>query len=426
VTDARRAVRLAGLRAAGRVLLGLDSASRIAQQPPLSRVRERRLGGGGRLRLLLIRPDHLGDVLLAAPTGHLLAEALPHAQIDWLVGEWSAEVVRRSGQRGDILTCEFPAFTRRPKRSPIEPYALLWSEARLLRSRHYDAALVLRPDHWWGALLAALARIPRRFGFDIPECRPFLTDTLPIPTGHALTASQDLGLLAARRLGSSTLEDGRRMPAYLDPTFAVTDVERQRAALSRSHADDAPVIAIHPGAGAVLKNWPIARWAAVASALQERTGAHVVLTGGPAERDLATEIAAQLPTPPVMLAGDTSLGELAAVFAGCDLVLGGDSGPLHLAAAVGTPTLRVYGPTSTAIFGPWGPPADHRALVAGLSCQPCAYLTSPPCGATREPACLRAVTVDEVVGTARAMIHSRASSPLSVVRSALTADTQLC
>lgn len=393
---ARRFVRLAGLRVLGRLL---------GSGRPL------RLGEGAPRRLLLIRPDHVGDVLLAAPTARLLADALPGARIDWLVGPWTAEVIRRSGHTGDIVTCVFPGFTRGRKRSPIEPYQVLWREAARLRSRRYDAALILRPDHWWGALLAALAGIPRRFGFDVAECRPFLTGVMPAPTGHALAASQDLGRLAAHQLGSGPERGVLPARPYLDPVFAVTDDERQHAerVIHNASGGTGPTIAIHPGTGAAVKNWPASRWAAVTSRLQAEARASIILTGGSGEVALAADIAGRLPRPALVLAGQTTLGELAAIFEQADLVLGGDSGPLHIAAAVGTPTLRIYGPTSTAIFGPWGDPDRQRALVAGLACQPCGELIAPPCGATRDPACLQAITVDQVVTAALELLAATTS-----------------
>jgi len=409
---------MAGLRVVG-------AALRLAEG-----ARRRRIGEAGRwtgrprgaIRLLLIRPDHIGDVLLAAPAGRLLQAARPGVEIDWMVGPWSADVVRRSGHTGRVHICEFPGFTRRPKRSPIEPYAVLMREARRLRRYEYDAAFVLRPDHWWGAMLAALAGVPWRFGFAVAECQPFLTDMLPPPRGHALEASQDLARLAVARLGGSVDASSGQGRAYLDPGFRTTEEERQRAAcwLSRVESGGSgPLIVIHAGAGASLKNWATHRWAAVGRALQARIGARIVLTGGPDERDLATSIAADLVDSPLNLAGKTTLGELAAVLERCDLVLGGDSGPLHIAAAVGTPTVRIYGPTNTTFFAPWGDPGQQVALKAGLFCQPCGLLVNPPCGAMSEPACLQAIEVEQVVQAAVSVLgtirpkQARAPAPVA-------------
>lgn len=413
----RRVARLALLRAAGPAVT--EVGRWLAARP--GRRAAGRVDRADRPRILLVRPDHLGDCLLAAPAAEVLRATLPEAHVAWLVGPWSAEVVRRADPGAEVETLEFPGFTRRPKASPVEPYALLWREAGRLRARGYDAALVLRPDHWWGALLTAAAGIPRRFGFAVPECRPFLTARLPPTAGeHVLVSNQRLARLAARRLGGTLRET-----VLCAPRFAVRPDETAwaRAWLQQvvEEARDAevpsvatalragrPVVALHPGSGAAVKSWLPERWAAAVDALRARAGAVVVLTGGPAERAVVEAVTRHLSPAPPALVGDTTLGQLAALFAESDLVLGVDSGPLHLAAAVGTPTVRLYGPTDPAEFGPWPPDARHRWLAAGLGCQPCRDLVAPPCGALAEPACLRAVGVDVVVGVALDLLGARA------------------
>lgn len=394
------------LRLAG---LPVAALGRWARRPT---PRRQRPGVAEPPRIVLIRPDHLGDVLLAAPVATVLHDALPGARIDWLVGPWSAEVARRAGGPGNVQTFDFPGFSRRPKRSLAEPYRLLVCEAARLRNGRYDVALVLRPDHWWGAMLAAAAGIPRRFGFSVAECQPFLTDTLPIPAGHAVRANQELAQLAARRLGGVPANGG----AIVDPTFDIRPDESAwaRAWLSERLGDvpgvrvtdgggwrpaTEPIVAIHPGSGAALKNWLPDRWVEVAAALREDRGARVFLTGGPGERDLVESIAAQLHPRPPTIVGETSLGQLAALFACSDIVLGCDSGPLHLAAAVGPQTVRLYGPTDTQEFGPWTPRAgrgQHWAISGFVPCQPCRSLVNPPCGATERPACMQAISADAV------------------------------
>ena len=353
-------------------------------------------------RILLIRPDHLGDLLLATPAATVLLDALPGARVDWLVGPWSAEMARRAGGPGNVMTLEFPGFNRQPKGTLLEPYRLLAREASRLRERRYDAALVLRPDHWWGAMLAAAAGIPRRFGFSVAECQPFLTDTLPVPTGHAVRANQDLARLAALRFGG-TLAGHRKI---LAPQFPVSDEDAVWAASRTTCSGGAgrPLVAIHPGTGAPVKNWLPERWADVARTLTETHNARLVLTGGPGERTLVDTIAAGLDRPPETLVGETTVGQLAALFARCHLVIGGDSGPLHLAAAVGTPTVRLYGPTDTREFGPWPPDDSQAALVAGLPCQPCRDLVAPPCGARETPACRRSLEPAAVVAAATRLL----------------------
>jgi heptosyltransferase-2/heptosyltransferase-3 len=126
----------------------------------------------------------------------------------------------------------------------------------------------------------------------------------------------------------------------------------------------------------------------------------VVLTGSAAEAPLAAELAAALGRPVRDLSGRTALGPLAAVYARCRLVMGPDSGPLHLAVAVGTPTVHLYGPAATARFGPWGPAERHRVVAPILlPCAPCGRLDWP------DPAdhpCTRTLDVARVLAAARA------------------------
>jgi lipopolysaccharide heptosyltransferase II len=372
--------------------------------PPGLRGSERSQG-----RILLIRPDHLGDALLATPTGLALRDAFPEARIDWLVGPWAAEVIRRAPHADAILTCEFPGFTRRAKQSPWQPYLALAREARRLRARGYDLALILRADHWWGALLSIAAGVPCRLGYGVDECRPFLTHQLPV---DSTTQSVDQGLALAR-LAGRILGSGNEVREF-EPRFDIRPDERAWARHALEWAENArqgPIVAIHPGSGAVVKNWLPERWNELVAALEKRSGARVVLTGSEAETGLLRQITDRLDTQPLVLSGKTTLGKLAAVFEASSLVVGGDSGPLHLAAAVGTPTVRLYGPTDPALFGPRGDRAAHHVVRASLPCQPCGNIVAPPCGATATPACLRVLSVAHVAdGVGRALALAPAPS----------------
>jgi ADP-heptose:LPS heptosyltransferase len=252
-------------------------------------------------------------------------------------------------------------------------------------------------------MLTAAAGIPRRFGFAVAECQPFLTDTLPTPTGHVVQASQDLARFAALRLGGAVAGH----EAIRSPQFPVEadDAAWAASVVGRLAARSGPLVALHPGTGAPVKNWLQERWADVAQRIAATHAARLILTGGPGEGALIDTIAAEIDPKPETLVGETSIGQLAALFARCDLVVGGDSGPLHLAAAVGTPTVRLYGPTDVREFGPWPPGEAHIALAADLSCQPCRNLVAPPCGARETPACLRALEPDAVVTAATRLLR---------------------
>ena len=325
------------------------------------------------LSILLIRPDHLGDLLFTTPALRALREAFPQARITGLIGPWAEAVVTSNPCLDEVILCPFPGFARQPKRSTIEPYIVLGRYARLLREKEFDLAVVLRFDHWWGALLAYLARIPRSVGYDMAEVKPFLTDAIPyVPGRHEV--EQNLTLVTAvsgqpplRRLDG---QPWQRFPLEFplraqDLAFAVHYLAEQGV------GDDDPLVCIHPGAGAPVKLWRKEGWARVADALVERYGAKVILTGSASEEPLVQAIAEQMASQPLVAAGQTTLGGLAALMARCRLALGVDSGPLHLAAAVGTPTVHLYGPVDSRTFGPWGDPARHVVLTSDMDCIPC-------------------------------------------------------
>ena len=353
--------------------------------------------------MLTRRPDHLGDVLFLTPALQALRQALPQARITLLAGPWGAEAVRGNPDLDAVQLCQFPGFERRPKAGALDPYRTLRTTALKLRTGGFDAAVILRFDHWWGAWLAAAAGIPRRIGYDRPETRPFLTELAPYRPGRH-EVLQNATLLAALAPG---------IDAAPGPTrFAVAEADRAwvTARLAASELDPAGrLVAIHPGAGAAVKQWPPARWAEVARHLTETSGAQLILTGGPAERELTAAVTAaaaagdRMPQAMLDLAGSTTLGQLAALYERCALVLGSDSGPLHLAVAVGAPTIHLYGPVPAAKFGPWGDPARQVVLASSWSCAPCDRLDWAP-DVLAQHACMAAITPDDVIRAAHVLL----------------------
>src|SRR5207249_400706 len=159
-----------------------------------------------------------------------LRAALPQAHLTLMVGPWSETVARRGAEVDRLLTCQFPGFTRVPRRGLAEPYRLLLRVAERLRD-DYDLAIVLRPDHWWGALLARLAGVPFRLGYDTSNTRPFLTEALPLPCGkHAVQLNMDLvGRACELALAGG---EGTPPPCFHDapkPLFRLTAEERDWA-----------------------------------------------------------------------------------------------------------------------------------------------------------------------------------------------------
>ncbi len=331
----------------------------------------RRLAGGEVRGVLVIRPDHLGDMLFASPALRRLRAGLPAAHITLAVGGWSAAVAERYADQFDaLLTIPFPGFTRAAKGGMFAPYRTSWRVARQLRrwqreQGRCDLAINLRFDFWWGGLLCLLAGIPL-LGYDTPLLRLFATRTLPYQHGRH-EVEQNLALV-----DYVTSRWGQPRDTNPDPYFPLRDEERAWAAAwlrQPGGAGTARLVVIHPGAGDPAKQWPPDRWAAMALFLLKETNYRLLLTGSKAEGQLCASIVQAQPDEVqariIDAAGQTDLGQLASLLARADLVMGVDSGPLHLASTLGRPTLRLFGPSDARIWGPWPPNSpQHRVISA--------------------------------------------------------------
>ncbi len=381
-----RTSRLLLLRFAGALL-------RALRRPPPA---------GAPRRVLVIKPDNLGDIVLLTPALRLLRSRLPHAQLVLMIGPWGRPAIAHNPDVDAVLVFPFPGFERaarsgRPGRAAdvfglLRPYILLLKTALLLRAGRFDIAVIARDDHWWGALLAAAAGIPRIAGYAVAEVAPFLTDTLPHSYADHATA-QAIGLVEALT----------GMPALTRPALRSPSGEADHAWahdwIERSGVNGRPLFAIHPGAGGAAKLWLPARWVAVANALHDI--GDVLLTAGPDERELVSALAGRMERRPLLLDGQATLGQLAALYARCELVLGVDSGPLHLAAASGARTVALFGPGDAGRFGPWGDPERNTVVRSGLWCSPCGVIDVCPRG-TAPSECMALISVSDVLQAALA------------------------
>ena len=400
--------------------------ARVLAGEPTNRARERalalvaRLGPGQRPppgpifsatpHLLVIRPDHLGDVLFTSPPLQWIRAVCSQATVTYMAGPWSAEVAERLPGVFRVWSYRFPGFARSHPPGPLArvfPYIQLWWLARQVRAERFDLAINLRPDFWWGAALMYLAGIPRRLGYVTRETTPFLTYGLPLPEPqHAVEDNLALAETALAELGHGYL-DWQSPPVTLEPT---PDDRAEASRLWTLHRLDAPqpgteqtvppVIAVAPGAGSPAKVWDPERWALVIDHLAGRFGVRCLVTGTAAEQPLAERLAAALATPAAVVAGETPVGVLATLLQRCRLVVGPDNGALHLAAAMGVPTIRLYGPADPALFGPYGTAEAHVVVQTPRACAACGYLDLPPPEQATTYPCMTDITAEEVIAAA--------------------------
>lgn len=364
-------------------------------------------------RVLLLRPDHLGDLILTTPVLQALKEAAPDMDLTMMVGPWSREIVARHPALTRILPCVFPGF-QRAAQGALAPYTLLFRTAHQLRREGFDLAINLRPDFWWGAALLYLAGIPHRVGYALSPGKPFLSEALPFPpTEHATVSNLRLASAGLVALGYQPLAEPWTPESY--PARFIPTAEEQAWARARLRSegieDDAPLIIIPPGSGGAVKLWRSEAWARCASTLRMTLTfprpARILLTGSPAERVLVEEVAQNIPGGAAMVT-DASIGQLAALLARATCVLTVDNGPGHIAAAQDTPSIHLFGPTDPRIFGPWGNSARHIILASTQRCPGCPTI---PCGrldwSQEELAahpCVRVIGEQEVLAAAEKLL----------------------
>lgn len=316
-------------------------------------------------RILVMRPDHLGDLLFATPTLDLIKEAFPGAHITGVVGPWGRAMWEGNPNLDALEVVRFPGIVERV--GGIEPYRLLACSAAQIARGQYDLGVTLRFDHWWGAALMWAAGVPRRWGYDTPGMKSWLTNPVPYTPGRH-EVEQDLRLaqamietVGARRVVPAKIDRTQGQPALTPPALAEPP---SGLADTWLNADPTKRVIIHPGTAGANKLWTIKGWAGVADRLASQ-GYSVAVTGAPNEQTLCARIVEMASTKPLDLSGRTAnINELTWILDKAYIVLGVDSGPLHIADALGKRTLHLYGPSDEQSWAPWGELHLHRFLRA--------------------------------------------------------------
>lgn len=338
-------------------------------------------------RILLIKPSSLGDIVHAVPVVAALKQRWPSAELTWLVKrQWAAIVERVEGVDRVVSLDPSPGgVVRLVADLRSAPWDLVLDLQGLLRS----------------AALGWLSGGSRRVGFaNGREGSPwFYTHRVAVPTVemHAV----DRYLLIAEAVGapSSTVPPFRFKLVKEDVSAAGDLLEARGVAPSR------PWLAMSVSARWATKRWPLAHFAAVVDELDRAGVGPVVIIGGADEREDAVRLASLTKTRFVDLTGAVPLGRLPALLSMAKLLLTNDSGPMHIAAAVGTPVVALFGPTSAVRTGPYGD--GHRVLTAAVPCRPC---YSRVCRHPVEMECLRAISPEEAVKAVCQSLATGASS----------------
>jgi heptosyltransferase-2 len=361
-------------------------------------------------RILIRSVNWLGDAVMTTPALQRLREAQPASHISLLTHEKLADLWQGHPSIDSAIT--------------FAPSETIWSIASRLRKEKFDTALVL-PNSPRSALEVWLARIPQRIGYARPWRNWLLTQVVPPRENRVVMRKRSIAEIKRlitrtedRTRNTGYSNGGHQIHEYLNLVAtlgaAATPIAPQlQVALSelesagtrfdlKLHADE-PIFALNPGAEyGPAKRWPAERFILAAVEIQRQTRCRWLIFGGAGDLTVAHEIesgiqSAVVRTPnatsPLNLAGKTTLRELCVLLKLCRVVLTNDSGPMHVAAAVGTPVVVPFGSTAPELTGP-GLPGDtrHKLLTANAPCSPC-FLRSCPI----DFRCMTGISVERVV-----------------------------
>lgn len=337
-------------------------------------------------KILVIKLRAIGDVVLSTAVIPNLRRAFPRARIDFLTEREAVEVVQGIPGLDDVVILD----RRRTQSLPWYKAARInIAFLRRLREAGYDLVFDLFGNPR-SAFLCWISRARHRIGYDFRFRKWTYTVVTENRGDRVHEVEFNLDALAA--FGIPVLE--RR------PIFSVPDSARRFAQgfLENSGVSGECLVALNPTGGWWTKRWPLERFAALGDRLADEFGVQILCLWGPGEVEQAASVATSMRTP-ALVPPATSLKESAALLQRCRLLVSNDSGPMHIAAAVGTPTLGIFGPTVAAFQGPFG---EGHAVVSkeGLECLGCNNLT---CRIGTHD-CMQGLSVEEVLTAATRLL----------------------
>jgi lipopolysaccharide heptosyltransferase II len=348
-------------------------------------------------KILVRGANWLGDTVMTLPALNLLRQSFPDARIEIISPPGTSELLDSTPYVDEVLVY------KRKERGTAEFLAM----QRRLRKAKFDIA-ILFPNAFEAALIAFLASIPHRIGFATQYRTPLLTNSIPPRASgdlrHQVFDYIDLVNVALKHFADQGLSPqvsfAPPMPvlkvAAAHRKTAIEFIERHQIFRSAG-----PIVAINPGAtNSRAKCWGETRYAGLADALSERFGAQILLIGSQSERELASRIESQVVKAPLAnFAGLTDIRTLIGILDASDVLIGNDTGPAHVSAALGRPTVTIFGPTNEFETAPLGP-RTSIVRAEGIECERCMFRECPI-----DHRCMERLSVDAVLATARRFLN---------------------
>ncbi|MDD2389373.1 MAG: lipopolysaccharide heptosyltransferase I [Desulfobacterales bacterium] len=353
------------------------------------------------MNILIVKLSAIGDVIHTLPALNAIRAHYPDAHITWVVEEAAADLVRGHRALNRVLVSGRKRWIKALK-TPSRWLALreILTFFQELRDTRYDVVLDFQAL-LKSAMLIALVRGKRKIGFDkgmqhMEHSYVFLNERIgPVDMEvHALL--RNMMMLKSIGINSGTV-------AYDLPIQPEHRIAAENLIYGDCREASKPVVAVNPVAKWDTKLWSNRSFARMADILVDQYEAHVVFTGSADDHDTIGQIRSMMTHRAVNLAGRTSLMELAAVYEKADVVVSTDTGPMHLAAAAGTPVVALFGPTAPWRTGPYGD--GHRVLRADVSCSPCFRRLCP------SMQCMKCIGVRQVVGAVAQLLNPDGVKP---------------
>ena len=318
--------------------------------------------------ILLIRLSSLGDIVLTTPAIRAVRANFPNAYIAMLVAKQSADVLLENPNLDEIIT-----FDRLAKDKDTGE---MWRIVRLLRERKFTLAIDLQRK-FRTEMLMYLSGATERVG------KGWLCTTRVLEQGNKHATAHYFDLLHAAGIPAEDPE----LELFLAESERRDVVQKLKTA---GVVDARLKVGLFPGAGWKLREWMPERFAAIGDRLVQYFDADVLIFGGQKESELVHTVANLMHTRPIPFAGNLQIRQLAACIEQCNLFVTNDTGPMHIAAAVGTPTVSLFGPGNHIRFQPLG--ALHQTIRHAVPCSPCKQFTDK----CKDNICMKGIGVDEV------------------------------
>jgi heptosyltransferase-2 len=336
-------------------------------------------------RVIVRGANWVGDTAITIAALRELRLLLPHAHITLATRAGNSGLLAEADFIDDLLI------------SRDESWKSLRSEIRKWKRGNFDLA-VLFPNSFQAALIPALARVPLRIGYATQGRRLLLTHPLETPKwrNERHEVYYYLNLISAlEMILQKKTEAANREPDFGLTVSAERSARAQAALRSLGVTAGRPLVALCPGSiNSRAKRWPAERYAALGDRLIEELNAEVLLIGSANEQDVSLAVAKQMRRQPVVATGSSSLAEATAILDLADLLITNDTGPAHIAAALGRPTIVIFGPTNPLTTGPFS--ANSEIIRHPPDCAPCMLRDCPI-----DHRCMTAISVDDVFERAR-------------------------